>query len=166
MAASLESVPAGSDVFVDANVFFYGIGKQSRQCESFLERCSREEVYGFTSFDVVADVTHKLMITEAFSLGLIRHRRASNLKESPEVVRRLAHYWTNTCRVLDLNFAIVAVDDAVTDGAQKERDQAGLLTRDSLIVACMRSLGLRCLASADRDFDRVEGIVAYGPTDL
>jgi predicted nucleic acid-binding protein len=46
------------------------------------------------------------------------------------------------------------------------REREGLLTNDSLVVACMREQGLTHLATANGDFDRVGGIATYKPTDL
>jgi predicted nucleic acid-binding protein len=41
--------------------------------------------------------------------------------------------------------------------------QIGLLTSDALLIAVMREHGLSNLASHDADFDRVPGVVRYGP---
>ena len=46
------------------------------------------------------------------------------------------------------------------------RAETGLLTSDSIIVATMRDAGLTAIAAADRDFERVEGLQVYRPTDL
>jgi predicted nucleic acid-binding protein len=37
---------------------------------------------------------------------------------------------------------------------------------DSMIVACMREYGIQALASNDGDFEHVNGIRVFGPTDL
>lgn len=59
MAALLDSLPDGSDIFIDTNVMLYGLTGASGQCKSLLERCSREEVFGATLFEVLHDATHK-----------------------------------------------------------------------------------------------------------
>ncbi len=46
------------------------------------------------------------------------------------------------------------------------RAETGLLTNDSIIVATMRDAGLTAIATADGDFERVEGVQVYRPTDL
>ncbi len=46
------------------------------------------------------------------------------------------------------------------------RKAEGLLTNDSFIVAYMREQGLTKLATANGDFDRIDGIEVYKPTDL
>jgi predicted nucleic acid-binding protein len=55
MSAPLDAVPDGSDILVDANIFIYGITNQSPQCKTFLARCSNEQVFGITLFEVVND---------------------------------------------------------------------------------------------------------------
>jgi predicted nucleic acid-binding protein len=46
------------------------------------------------------------------------------------------------------------------------RAEAGLLTNDSMIVACMRENGLSFLAGNDADFERVRKFTVFKPTDL
>lgn len=40
----LHTLPAGSNVFMDANIFIYGLTGASPQCLELLERCSREDL--------------------------------------------------------------------------------------------------------------------------
>jgi predicted nucleic acid-binding protein len=48
---SLPKLPAGIDIFLDANVFIYAFGGRSKQCLELLFRCAREEVYGVTTIE-------------------------------------------------------------------------------------------------------------------
>jgi predicted nucleic acid-binding protein len=61
---SLPKLPAGIDIFLDANVFIYAFGGQSKQCLELLFRCAREEVYGVTTIEAINEVTHRLMLAE------------------------------------------------------------------------------------------------------
>ena len=164
--AALTALPNGSNVFIDANIFIYGLANQSSECREFLARCSREELFGFSLYDVVADATHRFMLAEALSKGIISKASASAMKAKAHSIAGLTDYWVNTRRILDLNLVFAGLDDTITRAAQGERASAGLLTKDSLIVAFMRRTGLRYLATSDKDFSRVDNILVHGPTDL
>jgi predicted nucleic acid-binding protein len=58
------------------------------------------------------------------------------------------------------------LDEQILRRAFNERQAAGLLTNNSMIVSIMRLLGVATLASADPDFDGVAGITMLGPSDL
>lgn len=165
-ALPLAQVPDGSDVFIDANIFVYGLTSQSTQAREFLARCSREQVYGVTLFEIVNEATHQFMVAEALEKGHITRRFASELADRPEVVRSLTGYWLNTMRVLDLNLLWLSTEEEIVRAAHGHRQAVGLLTNDSMIVACMRTLGITRLASNDGAFQRVPDIEVYSPTDL
>jgi predicted nucleic acid-binding protein len=141
MAQHLNTVPNGSDVFIDANVFIYGLTAQSAQCKTFLERCSREEVTGITLFECAYDATHQFMKAEAVQKGHCAGQAMKYLSQHPEVVRQLTDYWSNTQRLLALNLLFVPIELKIVTGAQPERAGAGLLTNDSIIIAAMRNFG-------------------------
>ncbi len=139
---------------------------QSGECRQFLDRCLREDVTGITLFETVNEATHRFMIAEALSKGLIASGGAKVLKQSPKLVSSLTDYWRETERLLALNLLFIPVNEAIVRRAQAERHAAGLLTNDSMIIACMREFGLTFLASNDADFERVGGITVFKPTDL
>lgn len=163
---SIRDIPGGADVFIDANILIYGLVGQSVECKDLLLRCSREEVTGVCLFETANEATHRFMLAEAKSKGLISSENVRELRGKPEVVKGLADYWRNTERVLALNLLFVPLDEEILRTAYSERLAAGLLTNDSMIVSSMRFFGVSNLASADGDFDRVSGITVFGPSDL
>jgi len=163
---SIRDIPVRSDIFIDANVLIYGLAGQSTECRDLLTRCSREEVIGICLFEIVNEATHRFMLAEAKAKGLIASENVRELRGKPEVVKVLVDYWKNTERVLALNLLFIPLDEQLLRGAYAERQGAGLLTNDSMIVSSMRLLGVPNLASADGDFDRVAGITVLGPSDL
>jgi predicted nucleic acid-binding protein len=165
-AADLPSVPSGIDLFIDANVFVYAFLRRSSQCLAVLERCAREEVFGVTSFDTVNDVTHRMMLAEAMSKGLISRENASLLKSRPIVVRALTDYWSYTSRIFSLNILLLESDESLLRGSQRVRSESGLMTKDSLIVSTMNEYAITSIATHDRDFLRVEHLMVYRPTDI
>jgi predicted nucleic acid-binding protein len=163
---TLSALPDNSVVYIDANVFIYGLGNQSRQCRRLLERCLREEVLGITLFETLNEVTHRLMVAEAVAKGLIAGAGVKSLRRNPTVIPRLTDYWRNTERLLALNLVLMPANETILRGAQAQRQAAALLTNDSLIVSCMREYGLTYLASNDADFERVAALTIFKPSDL
>jgi predicted nucleic acid-binding protein len=163
----LSTIPAGSDIFIDANIFVYGLNKRSAQCLRLLERCSREEVTGISLFEIVNEATHKFMLAEASSRGVIALQgTASALRKKFTAIPTLITYWLETERILALNLLFFSTDEQIVRSAQSERQGTGLLTNDSMIMSCMREYGIPYLATADGDFDRASGITVFGPDDL
>jgi predicted nucleic acid-binding protein len=162
----LPDIPAGSDVFLDANVLIYGLASSSLECLALLRRCSTDEVIGITSFHIVSEVTHRLMLEEAKSKGLVGSQPRKTLNEHPERVRQLTDYWAEIERLLCLNLLILTIDEDMIRAAQTERSEYGLLNNDSIVVACMRQYGITALATNDATFERVTDIFVYSATDV
>ncbi|HKW63500.1 MAG TPA: type II toxin-antitoxin system VapC family toxin [Candidatus Acidoferrum sp.] len=165
--AALQTIPKGADVFIDSNIFIYALNGQSGQCRTLLEKISREEITGITSYHVVGEVTHQLMVAELIAAGgpgAAKPRKY--LEEHPQVVQRLTQYWVGTESVLAMNLLFLTVDEGIIKGAHPIRQQSGLLNNDSLVAACMKYLGLTFIASNDKCFDAVTGFSVFKPTDL
>ncbi|MGH7746108.1 MAG: type II toxin-antitoxin system VapC family toxin, partial [Candidatus Dormibacteria bacterium] len=139
----LQTIPDGADVFIDSNIFVYAINGQSAQCRELLQKVSNEYITGVTSYHVVGEVTHKLMLAEFATIGGPAGGGARKyLEEHPEVVKELTRYWTGTESVLAMNLLFLPVDEGIVRSAQPIRQQSGLLNNDSLIAACMKYSGL------------------------
>lgn len=166
MSAQLNNLPDGSNVLIDTNIFVYALTNKSAQCKSFLARCSREEVSGLTLFDVINEATHIFMGAEAIAKNMSARKPIAYLQKNPDQVKLLADYWVNTQRVLALNLLKLPTEENIVVRAQQERDSAGLLTTDSVIVAAMREYGVTMIATGDKQFDSVAGISVFTPTDI
>lgn len=174
----LQDVPAGADIFLDTNVLLYGMTAQSRSAQQLLERCSTEEVTGITSFDVLAEATHRLMLIEAqnkgvfpntppcAACGLVRDKGVRFLTAHPEQVRVLTDYWQYVVRMLDLNVLWLPAEERIHRSANIERQRFGLMTNDSLIVATMREYGVRNIATGDGQFVAIPDIAVFAPNDI
>ena len=162
----LPQVPPDTNIFIDANIFVYALSGTSTQCKHFLERCSREEVTGITLFEIVNEATHRLMLAEAKSKGLIKAESARELRNKFRLIPSLVDYWTDTQRILTLNLLFLANNENIVTAANLERATGCLLTNDSMIVSCMRTYGVSCIATSDNDFKRVQGVEVYRPDDL
>ena len=168
MSAPLDSVPNGSEVLIDANIFVYGITNQSPQCKNFLTRCSNEQVFGITLFEAVNNATHRFMLAEAKQKNLFTaaDKTRKYLEKNPDEVKKLTAYWTDTERLLALNLIFLPCEEKILTGAQNVRLQSGLLTNDSVIVATMREYGLSNIATHDAMFDSVVGLSVFRPDDI
>jgi len=165
-AEPLPNLPDRSFIFIDSNVFIYALSAQSAQCRQLFGRCLREEVTGIALFETVNEVSHRFMIAEALSKGLITAGGAGVLRRKFRQIPALTDYWRNTQRILALNLLFMPVNETIIRGAHAVRQEAGLLTNDPMIVACMREYGRSFLASNDSDFERVRDITVFKPTDL
>ena len=162
----IENLPAGTHLFLDANIFVYAFLGSSSQCRDLLSRCATEQVFGITTLDVVNEVTHRMMLAEAVGRGVIKRDSARDLRGKWREIAKLTDYWPQTAGIFGLNILILMSDEARLHQAQTVRSRHGLLTKDSLIVAAMDQFGIDSLATRDNDFDHVSGITVYKPTDI
>ncbi len=133
---NLDDIRNGARVFLDASVLIHGIRRSSAQCRGLLIRCASGSVEGVISTVVLAEVGHRRMMEEAKAKGLIGSNPARALGTQPELVRQLSGY------------------------AEEIRDLLG----GGLAVA--RRLNITEVATTDRGFDAVQGLVVYKPSDL
>ncbi len=166
MAFDLAALVAGNPVLIDANIFIYAATERSEQCVRFIQRCRADELLGVTTAEIVSEVCHRLMLSEAMAKGLINRESASELRPKHNVIRGMTRYWDQTVRIFDSNLLILALNEARHHVAHRIRAHYGLLTNDSLIVAAALSYGISRLASRDADFDRIAELTVYKPSDL
>lgn len=162
----IENLPAGTHVFLDANIFVYAFLGHSNQCRDLLARCATERVFGITTLDVVNEVTHRMMLAEALGSGVIKRDSVRELRGKWREIAKLTSYWRQTAGIFALNILVLTSDEGRLHRAQTMRSRHGLLTNDSLIVGTMDEYGISCLASRDDDFDHVSSLTIYKPTDI
>ena len=165
-AEPIENLRAGTHLFIDANIFIYAFLGHSSQCRNLLGRCASEQVFGITSFDVVNEVTHRLMVAEALGTGVIKRDRVRDLRGKRCEIAQLTEYWAQTSAIFGLNILVLPSDEARLYRAQSVRSRYGLLTNDSLILAAMEENGVDSLATRDSDFDHISNLKIYKPTDI
>lgn len=160
-------LPAGTDCFVDTNVFVYHFTSREADglaCTEFLKRVARGDVRATVSTPVLADVLHKVMLAEVrvrYGLdraGLVawiqRHR-----DRLPELTETLA-----ACDQLErLPLQVLPADIPLLRHAMRLSAAHGLLTGDAMIVALMQRHGLTHLVTNDDDFDEVPGLTLWKP---
>ena len=163
---NLGDILNGSRVFVDANIIIYMLGRKSVQCRSFLTRCDNGVIEGWISTSVVAEVGHRRMMHEAQSRQLIGSNPARALAQKLDLVRQLTVYADDVRNLLGggLDVESIRPDDFFI--ALELQKQHGLLTNDALNLAVARRLGINEIATADTNFDHIQGLIVYKPDDL
>jgi predicted nucleic acid-binding protein len=164
---TFDTIPAGTAVFIDANIFIYAVTADPRYgptCEKLLQRVENKEITGYTSSHVLAEMAHRLMTIEAASsLGRSLSGMANWLKRHPAEVRQLSRYRQAIDDLAAVPITILPVTGSHVSLAADLSRQHDLLTNDALVVVVMQGNGLVHLASLDGDFDRVPGIIRYTP---
>jgi predicted nucleic acid-binding protein len=165
---TFADIPAGTRLFVDANVmsyYFLHVTSLFELCEPLFHRAVRRQITLHTAANVAADVVHRAMVSEAIARFGLQNREAVNfIKTHPEDVRQLEKYkqvpgWFTQARI-----NILPVTYREIHNSKQFRDTYGLLTDDSIILAVMSRYKIADLATNDRDFQRVPGIRLWTPT--
>jgi predicted nucleic acid-binding protein len=164
---SFDDLVSAADVFLDANTFIYHFTsdpKWGAACTRLLERIEFQELRGFTSTHVLADIVHRLMTMEAMDLlAWPGTRLAARLRKHHAEIPKLTVYLQALVKIAQIGIRVLPVlEPHVSQAAQLCRAHE-LLTGDALVVAVMQANGLTNLASLDADFDRVPGLTRYAP---
>lgn len=164
---TLDAIPAGLYVFVDANPLLYYFTAHPRygpSCQKLLDRIENKEITGFTSAHVLSEVVHRLMTIEASQLfGWPAKGIAQRLRKHPGEVQQLSRSRQAIDEITLIGVDVLVVAKTHVSLAPDISRQTGLLCGDAVVVAIMQDHGLAHLASSDTDFDRVPGITRYEP---
>ena len=164
---ALRELEAGSRVFVDSSILIYHFTGASKDCRQFLERCQRRELEAATSAVVLAEVSHRLMMIEALTRGLVSPRNlVKKLRRKPDVVRQLVTSRRQVEQIPLMGIRVLGLELHHVMAAAQLREECGLLTNDSLVAATALFDECEFLATSDADFHQVRDLVVASPTDL
>ena len=164
---NFDDLQPGDQIFFDANIFVYHFLGLSPDCRQLLSRCHQGALKGVTASFIIAEVIHRLMTAEAVARQLVASSQVvKKLRERPDIVRQLQT--PNQCvpQIKAMKIEIAPLTASTLEASATVRQQYGLLTNDSLLVATMQELSLQKLATLDQDFTRVGGLLTYQPTDV
>jgi predicted nucleic acid-binding protein len=163
----IERLPHGARVFADANVLNYTFSTVEplhSLTASLIERSARQEIQVFTSASQAANVIHRAMIIEARSvLQVPSSKILAYLKDHPDAVRRLTRYRQIPGEFSRARVRILDVTYREIHASKQYRDDYGLLTDDSIMLAVMERHDLVDLAANDEDFKRIPGLRLWMP---
>lgn len=163
---NLEDILNESTIFIDTNVLIYAKGQRSPQCCQLLHRCEQGGLNGVITLVTLAELCHRRMVQEAQATALVGSNPARALSEKPALVRRLNGYAEEVRDLLDSRLTIIELQALDFHVALELQKQHGLLTNDSLNIAVAKRLGIKEIATADKAFDSVQGLIVYKPDDL
>ena len=164
---NLDDLQPGDQVFLDANIFVYHFLGLSPGCRQLLSRCHQGELSGVTATFIVAEVMHRLMTAEAVARQLVTSSQVvKKLRERPDIVQQLQTPNQCAAQIKAMKIEIKPLLASTLEASATVRQQSGLLTNDSLLVAAMQEANLQKLATLDKDFARIGGLFVYQPTDV
>jgi predicted nucleic acid-binding protein len=163
----LDLLPSHSKVFCDANVLTYaflGADETSQLCSALLKRSARREIELYTSSFQASHTIHRIMVREAMSVfGHELGRVVAFLKKHPDHVRSLTEYKRIPGEFSRARVRILDVTYRDIHASKQYRDDYGLLTDDSIMLAVMQRYDLVDLATNDEDFKRIPGLRLWMP---
>jgi predicted nucleic acid-binding protein len=106
------------------------------------------------------------MILEAQSRGFVGSNPARALGQKRELIQRLSVYADDVRNLLGGGLQIETVEPEDFLVALELQMRHGLLTNDSLNLAVAQRQGINEIATADSNFDHVQGLGIYKPEDL
>ena len=163
----MNSIPAGSRVFLDTNILLYAIAEHPRfgfWCDGLLDRIHRGELAGHVSVIVLNELVHKLMIGEvAQKTGLKPGQVIPYVKRQSEILETLEAYEIVAQVEASYGLRILGVTSDSFQTARRLMQTHRLLSNDALHLAVMYEAGVRDLVTGDADFDGIEGIQVWKP---
>ena len=154
-------------IFIDANIFIYNFGGHSLECKQLLLRCAKNDLTGNTSTLILAETLHRLMVGEAIEKKLITSKNpVKKLERNPEIIKKLSTYNYNVQKIEEMNIHILNLSLEIIQESAEIRNNEGLLTNDSLVVATMKKYNISKLITNDAGFDNTNWIEVYKPSDI
>lgn len=160
----LDDVLSGV-VYVDTNVWYMYLRTDPDslgRIRLFLERVIRGEIEAFVSVPVLDELFYRLLLAQVRDatgenpLNVLRgnlagalHTHAALIGEALRKLMTLPH------------INLVGIEAGDFDSMLDNIEAFALLPRDALHVAVTQRLGINAIASDDRDFDRVNGLVRH-----
>lgn len=164
---NLCEIPASTKVFIDANIFVFSACDREGESSQFLKKCLAEEVQGFTSVSVLAETLHRLMILEAIEKKLVsQNKPLQKIKKNLDLITKLTKYIEDVEKIFRMGITVMDLSKDMVLESKKIRLEKGLMTNDSLIYTTMIQNEIYNIATFDKDFDRIDTITVYKPTDI
>ena len=159
------------DIFLDANIFLYAFTAHKRfgeDCYGFISKIEKGLHNGITSNLVITEIIHKIMVIETSEQFNVRTSEAVNyLKRYPHRIKKLAKYLEALNLIYRLpNLTIFEVSNKIFHDSHSLIKKNQLLSSDAIHVATCKYNRIQHIATNDRDFERVAGLVVWRPQSL
>jgi len=165
MRLNLSQIPAGTKVFIDANIFLYIFFSHpvfGKSCHHFLKRIESADISGFVDEFVLNEVFHKLMIT-----GIVNryhcepHEAIVLIKRSPTILADLTPVWEASSLLQNVN--VTSISGPFFPDAYRISHEWNILSTDAVHVAAMRKEQISFIATNDTDFKRIPTLQVCHP---
>ena len=164
---NFADIQTGGSVFVDSNIFIYNFAPDPQfgvPCQELLERIEFGDLTAFCSTRELSDVAHRLMTLEACQTFAWPYAGiGQRLRTHPAEIAQLTRFRQALDEIVAFGVQVIPVTQTDIFQAADLSLQHGLLSGDALIVAIMLANNITNLASSDTDFDRVPGLIRFGP---
>ena len=122
---------------------------------------------GVVGLQQLAEVMHRLMMVEARDNGWTTGGNpAKSLSERADRVRLMNRYSDIVRGLLASGFRLESLLAEDFSAALRLQREYGLLTNDALFIAIAERLRIQAIASADKIFKQVQGVILYSPDDI
>ncbi len=173
----LSTLPDGVKVFVDTNIFHFHLQGKSMSCTNFITRIAQRKIEAFVNTEVLSDLLHKLMLTEASSKGLTKDMKVPPLKEYLQKHRgqtiSLKDYQAQFEAIIKIGLHVLPINKRLLIDTKFERSAYNLMTNDSLHLGCMNRClvkrmptPLQDIVTYDGDFEHITGVTVWKPDDI
>lgn len=161
----LKELPRGASVFIDSNIFTYhlsGHSKFGRPCKEFLEAVEDNTYTAYINDVVVSEVLLNFVKSELYRVRKIEpYDAVKRIKTDGRLVDGIALDKPVTL-VENLGLEIIPIDSKISEVANALKEYR-LLPHDSMHLLSMKKAGVKNIATADKDFERVTGIDVWKP---
>jgi predicted nucleic acid-binding protein len=159
---------AGSDIFLDANIFLHIIlenPSHADSCTALLEHIESGQYRGISSIIVLGEVFHRTFISDVVASCRIEPASApAYIKRHMDLLQKLPRAYESISTIKQMhNIRISDISSNTLDQALAISKKYSLLLNDALHIAVMREHEINCIATYDRDFERVPGIMITKP---
>ncbi len=158
----------GSDIFLDANIFLHIIlenPSHADNCAALVKHIESGHYRGISSIIVLGEVFHRTFIADVAATCKIEPASApAYIKRHAELFQKLPRAYESISAIKQMhNIRISDISSDTLDHALVISQKYSLLLNDALHIAVMREQEINCIATYDRDFERVPGVTITNP---
>lgn len=168
----LSTLPTGTSIFVDTNIFDLHFKSKSTSCSTLMLRIALREITAYVNTQVLSDLLHKSMLAEAFRKSLITSPNHQKLKKlfakNRTAAASLVDCQQNVQDILTFGVKVLNISRKTIIDSVSERHAYGLMASDSVHVHTMENhrIKLSNIATQDGDFEHIPTMTVWKPLDV
>lgn len=172
MMKSLKDFNLKERIFIDANIFsFHHLDHPEfgNTCTEFLQKVENSEVNAITSTQVIDEVAFVILIVKGCEIlktdktRKVREKIKSDRKFSKECYEAVKLFLSYVDFLKKTGLEVIEINLEDINSSTDYGSNYGLLPHDAIHVAIMEEHGIRHIATADSDFEKVEKVMVWCP---